>query len=313
VRAIQVPEENASSIRHENNRWQRLKKKCEPYFYILPTSLLMVLLLILPIVMVICYSFFNNVIIEKSPSFVGFSNYLSILTDSEFANAIWNTLHFVCISVVAHLILGMLFAMLLNSSYLKRSTKTVFRVIYVLPWVFTASVIAILWKLMFDPNGVINYLIQAVAGPGIGHIEWLSSTSLALHAVTFINIWAGYPFYMISILAGLQGISYDLYEASALDGANMPQTFFRITVPQLKPILISLVMLDFVWTIQQFALIWMTTAGGPINATNTLSTYIYKQAFSKYQYSMASASSVIVLIVCTLIAIFYVRHQKASE
>jgi len=131
--------------------------------------------------------------------------------------------------------------------------------------------------------------------------------------VTFINIWSGYPFYMISILAGLQGISTDLYEASALDGANSVQQFIRITIPQLKPILISLIMLDFVWTIQQFALIWMTTGGGPINATETLSTYIYKQGFSKYQYSMASASACIVLVVCTIIAIFYVRHQKARD
>ena len=124
---------------------------------------------------------------------------------------------------------------------------------------------------------------------------------------------SGYPFYMISILAGLQGISTDLYEASALDGANSVQTFFRITIPQLKPILISLLMLDFVWTLQQFALIWMTTGGGPVNATETISTYIYKQGFSKYQYSMASAGAVILLIVCTIIGIFYVRQQKAGD
>lgn len=313
VRAIQVPEENVSSLRHGSNRWRFVKKNGEPYLYILPTVVLIILLLIIPIGMVVCYSFYNNVIIEQSPTFVGFSNYISILTDSEFSNAIRNTLFFVCVSVVVHLILGMLFAMLLNSSYLKTRTKSLFRVIYVLPWMFTASVIAILWKLMLDPNGVINYMLQLIAGTGIGQIEWLSSTNLALSAVTLINIWAGYPFYMISILAGLQGISPDLYEASALDGANAVQTFFRITIPQLKPILISLIMLDFVWTIQQFALIWMTTAGGPINATNTLSTYIYKQAFSSYQYAKSSASSVIVLIICTIIAVFYVRHQKASD
>lgn len=313
VRAIQVPEENVSSLRHGSNRWRFVKKNGEPYLYILPTVVLIILLLIIPIGMVVCYSFYNNVIIEQSPTFVGFANYISILTDSEFSNAIRNTLFFVCVSVVVHLILGMLFAMLLNSSYLKTRTKSLFRVIYVLPWMFTASVIAILWKLMLDPNGIVNYMLQLIAGAGIGQIQWLSSTNLALAAVTFINIWAGYPFYMISILAGLQGISPDLYEASALDGANAVQTFFRITIPQLKPILVSLIMLDFVWTIQQFALIWMTTAGGPINATNTLSTYIYKQAFSSYQYAKSSASSVIVLIICTIIAVFYVRHQKASD
>ena len=108
-------------------------------------------------------------------------------------------------------------------------------------------------------------------------------------------------------------ISGDLYEASALDGANAIQTFFRITIPQLKPILVSLLMLDFVWTLQQFALIWMTTGGGPVNATETISTYIYKQGFTKYPYSMASAAAVILLIVCTIIGIFYVRQQRSED
>jgi multiple sugar transport system permease protein len=118
---------------------------------------------------------------------------------------------------------------------------------------------------------------------------------------------------MISILAGLQGISPELYEAGSLDGANTIQTFFGITIPQLKPILISLLMLDFVWTLQQFALIWMTTGGGPVNATETISTWIYKQGFTKYQYSMASTGAVLLLIVCSIIGVFYVRHQRSEE
>ncbi|PWJ47165.1 carbohydrate ABC transporter permease [Faecalicatena contorta] len=300
-----------TSSRSKNNQ-AVLKKKLMPYAYLAPTIILMVVLLIVPIVMVIQYSFYDNVIINKNPVFVGLENFKKILSDSTFYVAVKNTLFFVAVSVIAHLIIGMFFAMLLNTRYLGDKTKGIFRVIYALPWMFTASVIAILWKMMLNPNGVINYLLQYVQLTGES-IEWLGSRQFALLAVTFINIWSGYPFYMISILAGLQGISTDLYEASALDGANSIQTFFRITIPQLSPILISLIMLDFVWTIQQFALIWMTTGGGPINATEMVSTYIYKQGFSKYQYSMASASAVILLIVCTIIAIFYVRHQKARE
>lgn len=300
-----------TSSRSKNNQ-AVLKKKLMPYAYLAPTIILMIVLLIVPIVMVIQYSFYDNVIINKNPVFVGLENFKKILSDSTFHVAVKNTLFFVVVSVIAHLIIGMFFAMLLNTRYLGDKTKGIFRVIYALPWMFTASVIAILWKMMLNPNGVINYLLQYVHLTGES-IEWLGSRQFALLAVTFINIWSGYPFYMISILAGLQGISTDLYEASALDGANGIQTFFRITIPQLSPILISLIMLDFVWTIQQFALIWMTTGGGPINATEMVSTYIYKQGFSKYQYSMASASAVILLIVCTIIAIFYVRHQKARE
>lgn len=281
-----------------------------PYLYLSPTLILMAVLLVIPIFMVIRYSFFDNVIINNNPVFVGFQNYINVLTDDDFLVAVKNTLFFVSVSVIAHLVIGLFFAMLLNTDYLGEKTKGIFRVIYALPWMFTASVIAILWKMMLNPHGIINYLLQ-VGNLATTNIAWLSSRSFALMSVTMINIWAGYPFYMISILAGLQGISGDLYEASAIDGANPVTQFFYITLPQLKPILISLLTLDFVWTIQQFALIWLTTGGGPINATETLSTYIYKQAFSRYQYSQASASAGIVLFICTILAIFYAKQQKA--
>ena len=289
-----------------------LKRQATPYVYLLPTVVLMFILLVIPILMVIRYSFYDNVIINKNPVFVGLQNYKAVLSDPNFLVAIRNTLFFVIVSIIAHLIIGMVFALVLNTRYLGDKTKGIFRVIYALPWMFTASVIAILWRMMLNPNGVINYLITSMNLVN-DNISFLASRDIALKAVTIINIWSGYPFYMISILAGLQGISGDLYEASALDGANAIQTFFRITIPQLKPILVSLLMLDFVWTLQQFALIWMTTGGGPVNATETISTYIYKQGFTKYQYSMASAAAVILLIVCTIIGIFYVRQQRSED
>lgn len=282
------------------------------YRYLAPTIVILVVLLVIPICMVIGYSFFDNVIIEKNPVFVGISNYVKILTDKSFGVAVRNTLFFVIVSVIAHMILGMTFAKVLNTIYLHNVTKALFRVIYALPWMFTASVIAILWKMMMNPSGIINYIAMML--PGItDKIDWLGSRKYALVAVTIINIWSGYSFYMVSILAGLQGVSNDLYEASAIDGANAFNQFFHITIPQLKPILVSLLMLDCVWTIQQFALIWMTTGGGPINATETISTYIYKAAFSKYQYAQASAAAVILLIVCSILAVFYVKQQKSED
>lgn len=298
-------------LKKEKNKGY-VKRQLTPYAYLFPTIILLFILLLIPIIMVVCYSLYDNVIVNKNPVFVGLENYKTVLTDPNFHVAIRNTLFFVVVSIVAHMLIGMIFALVLNTRYLGRRTKGIFRVIYALPWMFTASVIAILWRVMLDPNGVINYLIQTLH-LSADTIEFLASRDVALKSVTLINIWSGYPFYMISILAGLQGISIDLYEAAALDGADSIQTYFRITLPQLKPILISLIMLDFVWTLQQFALIWMTTGGGPVNATETVSTYIYKQGFSKYQYSLASTGAVILLILCTVIDIFYVRQQKARD
>lgn len=283
-----------------------------PYAYLSPTLLLIILLLVVPIFLVIKYSFYDNVIINKNPVWVGLENFRIILRDSRFHTAVRNTLIFVSVSVVGHLVLGLSFALLLNNRVFSARTTGIFRVVYVLPWMFTGAVIAILWQMMLNPNGVVNYLLS-VTGLSDAKIAWLSSRKYALGAVTFMNIWAGYPFFMVSILAGLQGISEDLYEAAAIDGANAVQQFFRITIPQLKPILISLLTLDFVWTIFQFDLIWITTGGGPLYATETLSTYIYKQAFSRFQYSQASVAAVLVLIACTVIATFYARQQVARD
>ena len=105
----------------------------------------------------------------------------------------------------------------------------------------------------------------------------------------------------------------DLYESSALDGATKWKSFWHITIPQLKPILISIAMLDFVWTLQSFAVIWMMTGGGPVNSTQTLSIYIYKLAFNSSQYGIASAVAVLLLIVCVVVAIFYVKQQKKAR
>ena len=284
-------------------------KKTTPYRYLLPTLILMIVFLVVPIIMVIRYSFVDKAVVSPDPDFVGLANYAELFADSSFWNAVSNTIIFVFVSVVAHLVIGMIFAMLLNSKYFSNGTKTIARVIYILPWVFTASVVAILWKLMLQPSGIINYLLSAF--PQISrNTEWLSNKDLALAVICFINIWCGYPFYMISILAGLQGISGDLYESAAIDGATLTKSFLHITIPQLKPILISIAMLDFIWTLQSFNVIWMLTGGGPVQSTETLSIYIYKLAFQKVDYSMAGTAATVLLVVCVFIAIFYVRQQK---
>ena len=290
----------------------RFRKKVTPYLFLSPTLVLMVVLLVIPICLVVKYSFQDNAIVVKAPEFVGLENYGKILGDEDFWNAAKNTVFFVVVSVAAHLVLGMCFALLLNTDYFGRRTKTIARVIYVLPWVFTASVIAILWKLMLQPHGIIDYLLSFV-NLATKDTEWLSSRQTALATITFVNIWCGYPFYMISILAGLQGISSDLFESAALDGANTWKTFWNITIPQLKPILISIAMLDFIWTIQSFSVIWMLTGGGPVKSTETLSIYIYKLAFNRTQYAHASTAAVIVLAVCILIAVFYVKQQRKAR
>jgi multiple sugar transport system permease protein len=290
-----------------------MSKQLVPFAYLSPTILLLTVLSLIPIATVFYYSLMDNVIITTdAPAFVGIRNYVEIVSDSVFLQALGQTLYLTIMSVIVHFILGLSFAMLLNTKVVGPGTRALFRVVYILPWVFTASIIAILWRLMLNPNGIINYLLLWT-GLASEQIEWLGSRQLALQSVTFINIWAGYPFYMVSLLAGLQGIPNDLYEAGTIDGANGPQLFRFITLPQLKPIIISLAMLDFIWTTHQFTLIWMTTGGGPIRATEVLSTFTYKLAFSSYQFSLASTTAFVILALSIGVALFYVRYQRVTD
>ena len=268
-------------------------------------------LTVVPIVTVFLYSLFDNVIVNPNPpEFVGLENYIEVLSHRKFRAALSNTLYFASVSVIAHFVIGLSFALLLNSRLLGANVKALFRVIYILPWVFTASIIAILWRLLLNPHGVVNFVLLELGFiPEL--MEWLSDRDLAIHAVTFINIWSGYPFYLVSFLAGLQGIPDDLYEAGRVDGANSWQLFRFITLPQLKPIIISLALLDFIWTIHQFTLVWMTTGGG--SNSEVLSTYTYKAAFSSYEFSEASTLAMVILAMCTLFGIFYVRNQRMAD
>lgn len=306
------PDESRTTISRRTGARGRLRRRLVPYGFLSPTGVLLVVLMVTPIAMVIGYSLMDGVITNQNPAFVGFENYREVLTDPVFALAVRNTLVFTVTSVIAHFAIGLGFALMLNSPLLSPRVTGLFRTLYILPWLFTVAITAVLWRLLLNPNGVVNHVLGSL-GLTDGQTEWLSNPSSALAAVTFINIWSGYPFFMISLLAGLQGIPRDLYEAARVDGAGSWAQFRNVTIPQLRPIIISMALLDFIWTTQQFALIWMTTGGGPINTTEMLSTYTYKLAFTRYEFSVASAAAVLVLLLSMVLAFFYVKHQKARD
>jgi multiple sugar transport system permease protein len=265
-----------------------------------------------PIVILVRYSLLNNVIFVKQSNFVGAANYTSILGSEEFWSAVEHTLIFTAACVVGQLALGLAFAELLNVKRLGIVVKAVFRVLYILPWMFTAVIVALLWRLLLDPNGVINYLLGLI---GVVHtaFPWLATPGWAMACVILMNIWAGYPFFMITLLAGLQSISPELYEAARVDGADHLAQFRNVTLPQLRPIIIGIGLLNILWTTQQFTLIWVATGGGPLGSTQVLGTYIYTLAFQSYLVSAAAACAIILLLASLVVAIFYVRHQRHME
>lgn len=280
------------------------------YLYLSPTVVVMAVMMALPVLLVLYYSTQSSAVTGRNPRFVGLQNYAQLLSDPTFRLAVGNTVVFTVVSVALHLLVGLAFALMLNSTALPRWVLSVFRTVFILPWVMTAAIVAVLWQLMLNPNGVVNYVLQS-AGLVSAKVEWLSDPALALGTVTFVNVWAGYPFFMISILAGLQGIPSDLYEAAKVDGARAFARLRHIVLPQLRPILLSMAMLDLIWNLQQFALVWLTTGGGPINATETIGTYTYKLAFSKYEFALAATAGSLLFLACVVVAVFYVRKQRS--
>jgi multiple sugar transport system permease protein len=305
---------DVTGTRPRNRKWNLISyqatTRLTPLFYVAPATLLFCLLMLYPMVMVIRYSLMDGAIVKKTAGFAGLQNYRAVFADPVFWESVGNTLYFTVMSVIFHLLIGLAFALLLNSPRLNQVLRSVLRVLFILPWLFTAVIIAIIWRLLLDPNGVINNVLMTLHIVGF-KVEWFSSPRTALHAVTFVNIWAGYPLYMVSLLAGLQGIPKELYEAADIDGANAWEKLRHITIPQLMPIMISIALLDFIWTMQVFPLVWMTTGGGPIHATEMLSTYTYKLAFREYDFSLASASAVLILLLSMSMTYFYIKHQKA--
>ncbi|MBY3305159.1 sugar ABC transporter permease [Rhizobium laguerreae] len=301
----------AAQAKARRKGWLRYStlRKLVPYFYISPATLLLVLLMLFPMVMVFKYSLMDGAIMKKDAAFAGLQNYMTIFENPVFWQSVVQTLYFTIMSVIFHFIIGLAFALLLNTNRVDPLIRSILRVLFILPWLFTAVIIAIIWRLLLDPNGVVNSVLMALHIINF-KVEWFSSTRTAIHALTFANIWAGYPLYMVSLLAGLQGISKELYEAAGIDGANELQKFWYITIPQLMPIIISIALLDFIWTMQVFPLVWMTTGGGPIYSTEVLSTFTYKLAFSQYEFSLASASAMIILIISMSVTYFYIKHQQ---
>ncbi len=291
-----------------NYKYSKLKKQLTPWLFIGPAALILVAVLLVPILNVIKYSFTSNMIKPGEHQFVGFANYIYVLQHANFFKMLYFTAIFTFGSVLLHVGFGILLAVALNTK-INKFALTTFRVLFILPWVFTAAVVALVWQLMLTPLGVTNSILSLIVGEQV-LVDWLGDPKLVVVSLLLINAWRGYPHCMISILAALQGIPTTIYEAADVDGAGKIRKFFSITLPQLKPVLASISLLDAIWTMNLFPLIWLTTGGGPNAATESIATMTYRFAFVDYQFGYSSALAVIGLILTFGVTIFYIKAQK---
>ena len=299
-----------------DKRGLRLRRTLTSYLFLSPALILMVGLMFIPIGTVLYYSVINYAIVNRpgrAQHLVGLANYTQVFSDPDFVASIWHTLLFSAVSVALHLLLGLGFALLLNSDAVGRATKGVFRTLIILPWLFTITIVVALWRyLLFDPRGVVNFVLHTFGLPTQG-LAWLGQTNTAMATVIFVNVWAGYPFFMISMLAGLQGVSGELREAARIDGANYRQQFWHVTRPHLQAIIVSMSILDLIWNLQNFSTIFLLTGGGPVNSTNVLANYTYTTAYFDQDYTAASASAVVILAISLVLAVLYARSRRAAN
>jgi multiple sugar transport system permease protein len=211
-------------------------------------------------------------------------------------------------SVVMHLVIGMGLALLLHTR-INVQIRNFFRGVLILPWLFAPTVAGMIWVLMLSPFGVLNGFLATIGLlPGNETINWLGTPSTALLSVTAMNVWRAYPFFMVMLLAGLQAIPEDVYEAADIDGSTPLQKFWYITIPALRGIILTIVLLDFIWTFRAFDPVYVMTGGGPVNASQVLPTDIYFNAFQKHQTGYASAEAVAMFLLLFALSVFYVRR-----
>lgn len=299
-----------SSTRAPGISLKRLRQHGTTAVFILPAVLTLAVLLLYPFFYGIYISFFKTNLVNKW-KYVGLDNYVRAFTDPTMYASLLVTLKFTVFVVLGHFVLGIGLALLLNKEIRGR---TFFRAVLVLPWLFPEVVVANLWKFIFNAtSGLLNSALMAV-GLLSEPMSWLGSVDYALGCVIFVCIWKGYPLVMIQILAGLQSISHDLYEAAIIDGANRRQSFRYVTLPGLRPTLIVTLILDTVWWFKHVTMIWMLTNGGPGSVTNTISIEIYKQAFEyQNQYGYSAALAVIVFLICVVIGVLQRKVLTRDE
>ncbi len=222
--------------------------------------------------------------------FIGLENYRELLFDDPFFwNVVRNGFVFTLGSVFFKLIIGMVMAIVLNQPIRFRG---LFRGILLMPWVAPTVVTALTWRWILELTGVLNYMLNAL-GLVSSPIPWLAQYGTALTSLIIVNTWRGFPFFGISLLAGLQTIPADLYEAAEVDGATTWQQFWHITLPSLRTIILVVTILSIIWTFNDFSIVWLLTGGGPGNATDVFATYTYKLGFRASRLGYGETVSVI--------------------
>ena len=292
-----------------------LRKKIDwfPYMLTVPTFLLLVLVIIVPIVKVVQMSLSRYVLTDPAGNkpFVGLDNYAAMIVDGAFWYSIWISLQYTIGTVVFAYALGLGFALLLNKDF---PLRQMMRSLVILPWATPYVAAVLIWLWVFEPQstGILNWMLMNI-GVTDAPQRFLLDRTLVMPSLITVNVWKEFPFAMIMLLAGLQTIPRDLYEAAAVDGGTRWQQFRYITLPSLRFVNRVVILLLAIWSFKQFTIIHLMTGGGPGNTSEALIIKTYNQAFSGFDMGYASTLGVASLVISKLFCIVYLYVTGRKE
>lgn len=295
--------------RNLRTHWERTRggERALPYLLIAPTVAVLVALSIYPLVYAVKVSL-------QADSGEGarwtFQNFARLLSDDFFLSALAHTLVYAVIALTVEFLLGLTLAVLLNREMRGRSF---FRAALLVPMMLPPVVVGIVWRLMLNPNfGAINGTLQ-MCGMNTEQLTWTASPTLAFASVIMVDIWQWTPFMFLILLAGLQAIPEEPYEAALIDGSSSWQTFRHVTLPLLKPAILIALLLRTMDLLRVFDQIFILTEGGPGSATETISLYIYRTAFRFGDFGYAAAMSFVLLLLTNGVSVLYIRLLQRQE
>jgi len=271
--------------------------------FLLPAFALYAVFVLVPVAQAVVFSFYKWNGLGPMTNFVGLANFQRALSDPIFQMAATHNAIIIVLSLVIQIPFALGVALMLNRRFRGRA---VFRLLFFVPYVIAEVIAGVVWRLLLQPGGLVDGLMTAV-GAGDLYAPWLADPDTVLWALFVIISWKYFGFHMILMLAGLQGIPRELEEAAAIDGATRRQTLRYVTLPLLGPTIRVSVFLSIIGAIQLFDLVWVTTGGGPVDASNTMATYLVNWGFERFQLGYGSAIAVILFAVALTVGLGYQR------
>jgi raffinose/stachyose/melibiose transport system permease protein len=278
--------------------------------FLLPAAAVYIGLVLMPVVQAVYYSVFRWNGLGPLQNFTGLANYGRALGDRVFLGALGHNLQLVVMSLAIQLPLALGLALLIREFARGRA---VFRTIFFLPFVLSEVVTGVIWNFIYRPQGgLINAVLQGIA-PGSAETALLADPNTVLYALFVVITWRYFGYHMILYIAGLQNIPAELEEAAQIDGCNRFQTLRYITIPLLSSTIRLSIYLSVLGSLQFFDLVWVMTTGGPVNASDTMATYLYKFGFQRFQLGYGSAIAVIMFVICFGFSLVYQRFAMRRD